>query len=232
MHIKKFYKFSVVTWDSRNMLYPKLTWKNVKDENEIISSFSRFELNKSISKIEGFGVKYDQDSDIREFPDVTTDFSVIRASYFYVSQKVKDIFDRFSLCDHIFIPITIDDENVREQYYLFQYLPKTYDLCIDYEKSIFTEWESGGVFVGDKDYILQSAEGYNELWEEFRRQETKYWPGPKKLIFNKVFDNVGFANLLNLSTIVSQELKEVLEVNNVTGIEIKEIPHVEFWVEE
>ena len=135
---------------------------------------------------------------------------------FFVSQKIKNILTIYTLPDHIYYPVNIHfQDNIYSYYFL---LISYKNNGVDYKKSTFVESYDESKKVN----ILE----YEDLIEQqiFEEDGSKYWTEKdveeKEIILNKEIDIYPSLTLKSSPFYFSEKLKESLEKEGVTGIEI------------
>jgi hypothetical protein len=160
---------------------------------------------------------------------------------FPVSQKFRDLFERFDLAGCKFYAGDLNFKGEKFPFNVFHYLSAAWFDTIDVEKTIFCErisslkyknsssWGHG--LIGDTIKINTIEEYYVNKKRLFEiGKECSFEPlkvvGFKEIHLKEKKDFIYFPELFSC---VSERLKNAIEEAGLTGIEFKAIEHVDFY---
>lgn len=140
--------------------------------------------------------------------------SNISAKGLLMNEKTKNIFEQCNLGQHKFYPATVIYKNEKHQYFWLHILNLRIE-DINLKESKFYKSEFGFDKLG---YL--SFNGYEEAFRIAR--ETDCFIRPEKIIMNKNYINIFYLPISN-SIYISNNLKTILDKNNINGMEIKQL---------
>ncbi|MET3047350.1 hypothetical protein [Flavobacterium covae] len=139
-----------------------------------------------------------------------------------ISKRAKTIFDKFNISNpHYFYSSNLIFENDKYDYFIFQFtgklLFKELAKYISFSKSEFLNpaLKTLVSFKNIDDYIEKSEELYFEKDIDFVK---------KKIVLNEKLDYFPMQSFF-IDNIVSENLKEAIEENNITGFEFSELDY-------
>lgn len=150
--------------------------------------------------------------------DFLNNLQISGASGFFISQKVKDIFDQFKLMQHKYYPTKVNGWDM-PYYWLHCSEPKLTHL-IDYSESVFYKTRFNSRV---EDISISSYSEYEALKKIFgfgfgvRLEKTV-----SKNEYIKSLDLFKFLPLSGSCLYISEKLKSALEQNHVTGFKTQE----------
>lgn len=138
-----------------------------------------------------------------------------------VSQKMKDILKTFKLPRHHFYQIHVHHKDKKLNYYWFHYIVDDFWDFIDKDKSygeVFELEPSLGVVV-DRTFPLMSRGQVISETKKYKLGRTRLG----KVVMKKSFMKYDLykTDCLGNHTVISESLKQALEKEGITGIEIK-----------
>ena len=191
----------------------EIKWKHFQDSNseKKISSYFINKLGKSLDKIEeiDFEIEYVEAYKSAKMTDFFMFTPALYGIYFFVNDKIVNVFSKFKLPVHNFIPVNIY-QNEKQYKYWALYIPQYYgEESIVFEKSIFNR---GTDF--NKNYIsLKNFKEYKEIG----------YVSIEKLVFNNRINkslDLFRSSFLGHSYLISETLKSALEKVDASGIKM------------
>lgn len=149
--------------------------------------------------------------------DFLNNLQISGASGFFISQKVKNIFDKYNLMKHKYYPATIKGWDI-PYYWLHLSEPKITHL-IDYQKSTFfeTKWT-----LKVNPIKLSSYDDYDSLKKD---KGASFGVELEKIVskneYIKSLDMFEFLPFSSSKLYISEKLKAAIEQNQITGLIIK-----------
>ena len=145
-----------------------------------------------------------------------------------MDQKALDLFLKFNLGEYQVIPSNIlYRKNFVEYYFLFYFSRVT--KFINFPKSEFKIIIPG---VKNEDYpTVNSLDEFNEIQHRIKKKYTIAWLEPKKIVFTNKFPiNLDLFRIPAIDYgmfFVSEDLKNAIEAESLTGLEFEENPIIE-----
>jgi hypothetical protein len=152
---------------------------------------------------------------------------------FPVSQKFRDLFERFDLAGCKFYAGDLNFKGKKYPFNVFHYLSNAWFEFIDLEKTVFcevidsmTEYKKGEIIK------IESIEDFYKIEKKMSLKCRDIYVGEVKRIgLGEIYlkEKKDFIYFPLLQSCVSERLKNAIEEAGLTGIEFKAIEHVNFY---
>jgi len=226
---KKYYKLShssdpKIIGVSNGVCQGNIKWKYFhapKSEELISQYFSLSKFLKHEKKIEpiNFEIEYVEAYKTAKLTDLFLFSPALYGVSYFVSSKVKEIFESFKLPISTFIPAVIYHNGNKYHYWAFYIVEQTKYDTVDFQHSKFYKGLTQSIF--PKRYIyFKSFEEYHSYKEDLVAREV--------IKINKHFNqNLDLHSCIwhPGGYLISEELKLELEKSNLKGLVISEIIH-------
>lgn len=161
-----------------------------------------------------------------------TDF--INSSYsshylILISSRLLELIKKSNIGSYNILPTIIKNQAQEEQYYFFRLMNAKHNVYINWQTTIW-----GAYYLDTQTYKLIeessfSANSYEDLAEmrkKIRQDKGRRAIQLKQLVLNNavVFDDMFFLKI-HSNLVVSEQLKNKIEANGLTGMKFKEVPY-------
>jgi hypothetical protein len=149
---------------------------------------------------------------------------------FFISPKAKEILTEYTLPNHKYYPVNIIHKKQTYSYYFL--LIALDNQAIQYSKSIFIDWmnDDNQLDVNSLEDLLEQKDGNPYFPETPFSLIPREYIREKKIVLSQLPDI--YKEIFGIDFFFSENLKQRIEQEGLTGLEFKEQTKIEFYLED